>query len=79
MTVRAKRSDKLRAFLIVEFVLVLIALVIPVTPDKTGAPFVFPPDLPTYLKEVLIAFALGHAVMIVLAVTVWMYVRIKNS
>lgn len=73
MNVRSTGSTRLKAFLVIEVVMGLIALVVPVTPSKTGAPFVLPPDIASYFQRVLLCFLLGNGILIVLAAAVWLY------
>ncbi len=66
----------------VEFFALLIGLVMPVTPSKTGSDFsmaeLFFRD-PSYLQEVMVYFALTNALLGLLALIVWVGVRIESS
>lgn len=63
-----------KALALVELVLVMIALVLPVTPSKTGPPGIPLPDtLGAYVQDVLLSFVLGHVVLVVFAVVAWGY------
>ena len=73
MNTASDRWIKLKIFLVLELVMVLIAFVLPITPSKTGAPFAWPPDLITYLHRVVESFLLGNGLVLVLAGLVWVY------
>jgi hypothetical protein len=70
---------KLKAFAVIETVLFLIALVMPVTPSKTGRPFEWPATWSEYFEEVLLAFALGHLVALIIFIGGWIYIRRRGE
>ena len=60
--------------MVIEFFALLIALVLPVTPKKgTGDLINLPPDAVSYFQSVLVSFALGNGVLLVIAATIWVY------
>ena len=85
MSGEGSRFTPLIVFLLVEFVVFVIALLMPVTPSKTGsdgslADHFF--EEPTYLQEVLVYFVFGHAVLAVMALVgliLWKRERSRSS
>lgn len=75
---RRDTPDRLVAVLLAEAVALLIALVTPITPSKTGSTW-SPAELffaqPSYLKEVLASFVLVNLLLGVLGLIVWIAVR----
>ena len=71
-------NDVLRGILAVEGIALGIALVMPVTPSKTGSTWT-PADAfwedPSYLQEVAVAFVVVNGLMAVIALFGWVYVR----
>ncbi len=63
---RGRRSDWLAVFLLAEGTALLIALVVPITPGKTGDPWT-PADVlftdPSYIVEVATSFVLLNLIM----------------
>lgn len=66
---------KIKALLIIEAVALMIALVLPVTPSKTGKPIRWPATWGDYLQDVLLSFLLVNAVLIVIFVVGWLWIR----
>jgi len=66
---------KLKAFAFVEAVGLLISLVIPVTPSKTGKEFKWPESWGAYFDEVLLAFLVLNGLFVVLFIVGWIYVK----
>ncbi len=68
--------------LIIEFIALLIALALPITPSKTGGDndlakyFI---EDPTYLEKVLVAFIVTNLLIGVIAVVAYVYHRISQS
>ena len=67
------RWFKLKMFAIAEALIVAIALVLPITPSKTGRPFKWPSTWGEYFDEFLFALVLGHCLFLVLFVIGWIY------
>ena len=69
-------------FVLAEFVALLIGLVMPVTPSKTGTSDWSPAELlfaePSYLQEVAVDFVLANLVMVVLGALLVGWVRISD-
>jgi hypothetical protein len=63
---------------IAEAVALLIALIMPFTPSRTGSTWspaeLFTPD-PSYLPQVLANFAMIHAIYLVFGVPIWLSIR----
>jgi len=59
----------------IEIVNLLIALVIPVTPSKTGKPFHWPATWSEYLWEVLVAFLLTNILLAVIFLAGWIFIK----
>ena len=77
MTEPRKMPDWLVALLVIEFVAVLIGLVTPITPSKTGSKRDFAELFfadPNYLQKALIDFVFVNILLGVIAVVVWIYV-----
>lgn len=76
---RMSRKDVLVAVGLAEFTALLIALVTPFTPSKTGGGPLTVGDLlfddPSYLHHVVVGFLLVNAVMGVLALVCWVWIR----
>lgn len=66
---------KLKAFVVVEIVTFAIALVLPISPSKTGKPFKWPATWGDYFEDVALSFALGNIVLLLIVVVGWIYVR----
>ena len=68
------RRDRLVGVAALEFLLLCIALVMPVTPSKTGSDWSFAhlfwPD-PSYLQQVAVGFVVGHILLAVIALVAW--------
>lgn len=75
MSSESKIWLRLKIFAGVEVVAFLIALAIPVTPSKTGKPFHWPASWGQYFNEVLLAFLLGNALLLLIFVVSWIYFR----
>lgn len=66
----------------IQVVVLVIALIMPITPSKTGsdggfADFFF--DAPTYLQEVAVNFVATNLLVGVLAIGSWIYLRRSRS
>jgi hypothetical protein len=66
---------------VIEGVALMIGLVMPVTPSKTGsdwsmAQLVFPE--PSYLQEVLVYFVLTNLLIVAFVGTLWLFVRLEQ-
>lgn len=65
-----------------QFIAVLIALVMPVTPGKTGSTW-SPAELykadPTYFDKVLAAYVVVNAMFVVLGVMVWIVSKFDRA
>jgi hypothetical protein len=66
----------LKILLLVEAIALVIALVVPLTPSKTGGDvrlgkYFFAE--PTYLHEVLVGFVLVNGIIMVFAIAFWIY------
>jgi len=66
---------KIKAFLVIEAVALMIALVLPVTPSKTGKPIKWPATWGDYFQDVLLSFLLGNAVLLMIFVVGWLWIR----
>ena len=79
---RSGPSDRLVAVLAIEGTALLIALVTPVTPSKTGSTW-SPADFffadPSYLQEVLASFVVVNLMIGALGLVAWIAVRRDRS
>ena len=66
---------KIKAFVFVEAVALVVALVLPVTPSKSGKPVKWPPTWSDYFQDVLLSFVLVNALLLLLFVAGWVYAR----
>jgi hypothetical protein len=77
-TEREQQGTRWKSLLIVEWIALLIALAMPITPSKTGGDFSFA-DLffedPNYFQEVLVYFLVGNLLLGVLALIVMIVIR----
>jgi len=68
--------------LVLEVIAVLIALVEPVTPSKTGSKWspaqIFTAD-PSYVEKVLVSFVAVNLLFAILAILVWVVGRLGRS
>lgn len=75
---RSPLPDRLVGLLTVETIALAIALVMPLTPSRTGSTWSFAhlywPE-PTYLQKVFATFLVGNALFALLGVVVWLLVR----
>ena len=75
----ASTRDKWKAIAAIELMAVMIALVLPVTPSKTGPPGIpWPESLSDYFADVLLAFVLINGVYLMLALIIWGYSAAKG-
>jgi hypothetical protein len=78
MTDESRQISGWQVFLLIEFAVLLIALLMPVTPSKTGSDWtpaaLFFPD-PNYWQEVLVYFAFTNIMVGILAVVVMLWWR----
>ena len=69
--------------LMIEGFLLLVALVLPVMPSKTGGSTWSPAELiwpdPSYLQDVAASFVLGHVLLAVIAVAGWIALRLSGE
>lgn len=77
-----ERRDRLVAVFLVEAMALMIALVTPITPSKTGSQWsaaeLIDPD-PSYPLEVLVYFVLTNALFGVLGLAVYLYARLGKD
>ena len=79
MSRRATWRERLVLLAGLEAIAVLIALVLPITPSKTGPPGIpWPDSLGSYLADVLLAFGVVNAIFLALALVVWAYSRVQG-
>lgn len=73
MSFRSTLWPKLKVFAAIEVVLLLIALVVPITPSKTGSSPALPATVADYAESVLLCFVLGNAIVavVLLVAGVW--------
>ena len=78
MNSRATGWIKLKIFIVVEFICVLIALILPVTPQKGSGNLDLPPDVASYFQSVVVGFVMGNGILVAIAVTAGIYWFIKG-
>ncbi len=78
MNSRATGWIKLKIFIVVEFICVLIALILPVTPKKGSGNLDLPPDVASYFQSVVVGFVMLNGVLVAIAVTAGIYWCIKG-
>lgn len=82
MNTRKDRFTAVHAFLLIEFVALLIGVAMAITPSKTGsdssiADYFF--DEPTFLQEFAINFLFTNAILLVLAIGFWSWSKLKRE
>mgnify|MGYP001821379938 CR=1 FL=1 len=78
----AGSHGRARAALVVEGMALMIALVTPITPSKTGSkwrPGSLLSEDPTYLLDVLASFLMVNALILVIGVAVWITAKSSGS
>ena len=76
-------SDRWKIFFLIEIILLLISMIMPITPSKTGSStklaewFI---NNPSYFEEVFFNFLFGNIIVIILAVIylIWSRITKKN-
>lgn len=78
---KQRTIERLRGLAAVEAIALLIALAMPLTPSRTGSDH-RPGDLllqdAGYLEHVLVGFLLVHAILLVMAVAVWVVMVVSE-
>lgn len=79
---RSRLPDWLVAVVLVEATALLIALVTPITPSKTGSQWT-PADIfsadPSYLEKVLASFVVVNVMIAIIGVLAWIFIRRDRS
>lgn len=74
--------ERLTAVLVVEVIALLIALVEPLTPSKTGSKWspaeLFTAD-PGYLEKVLASFIVVNLIIAILGIVAWIVSKVQKS
>jgi hypothetical protein len=79
---KLKISDRWKIFFLIEMILLLIAMVMPITPSKTGSStsladrFI---ENPSYFEEVFFHLIFGNVIVIILAVVILIWLRITKK
>ena len=73
-----------QAYLLIEIVLIIIALIIPISPSKTGSDSSLADwfsDNPSYLEKVFFNFLLLHLLVLLIFIIyfLWKFFRSKND
>ena len=79
---KLKLSDRWKIFLLIEIILLLIAMVMPITPSKTGSSTNLADrffENPSYFEEVFFYLIFGNVIAIILAVVFLIWSRITNK
>ena len=82
MSRKIKLSDRWKIFFLIEMILLLIAMVMPITPSKTGSStnladrFI---ENPSYFEEVFFYLIFGNVIAIILAVAFVIWLRITKK
>ena len=79
---RASGLDRAKGVLAIEAFALLVALVTPVTPSKTGSRWT-PGELisadPSYLEDVVVSFLMVNGLLLVIGLAVWITARLGRS
>ena len=79
---KLKPSERWQIFIGIEIILLIISMIMPITPSKTGAStklaewFI---QNPSYIQEVLFYFIFGNIIVIILAVVFLFWLRITKK
>jgi len=79
---KLKLSDRWKIFFLIEMILLLISMVMPITPSKTGsstnlaARFI---ENPSYLEEVFFYLVFGNVIVLILTVVFLIWLRITKK
>jgi hypothetical protein len=81
---KLKLSDRWKIFFLIEMILLLIAMVMPITPSKTGSTtkladrFI---ENPSYFEEVFFYLIFGNVIVLILAVffLIWLMITKKQG
>jgi hypothetical protein len=69
----------LKAFIAIELAALVMSLAIVLLPQRGSGELIdIPPDFGSYLRGALIAFGLLNAILIVLAMVVWLVSRLEH-
>ena len=75
-------GDRLTGIFVLEAIALGIAIAAPITPSKTGSTWspaeLLTPD-PSYLYKVLASFVTVNIIIAVLAIAVWLTVKVGNT
>jgi hypothetical protein len=75
-------GDRLTGIVVLEVIALAIALAAPITPSKTGSTWspaeLVTPD-PNYVQKVLASFVVVNVIIAVLAIVVWLTVKVGSK
>ena len=77
-----KPSDRWKIFFLIEMILLLISMVMPITPSKTGSTAKLAEWFiknPSYFEEVIFYLVFGNVIVILLAVVFLIWLRITKK
>lgn len=79
---KLKLSDRWQIFILIEIIILIISMIMPITPSKTGSStkladwFI---QNPSYFEEVLFYFIFGNVIVVILAVVFLIWLRITKK
>jgi len=82
MVSKLKLSSRWQIFFLIEIILLIISMIMPITPSKTGSTtkladwFI---QNPSYFEEVLFYFIFENVIAIILAVVFFIWLRITKK
>lgn len=80
MPSRPSMLEKLKVFVVVEFLAIAMSLALALMPRRGSGEFIdLPPDAISYLREVLVCFGLVNGIMLAVALAAWLYGSANRS
>ena len=79
---KLKLSNRWQIFFLIEIILLIISMIMPITPSKTGSDTKLAEWFiknPSYFEEVLFYFIFGNIIVIILAVVFLFWLRITKK
>ncbi|MBA7547131.1 hypothetical protein ES705_39533 [subsurface metagenome] len=82
MDKKFKLSNRWQIFFLIEIILLIISMIMPITPSKTGSSTKLADWFiknPSYLEEVFFYLVFGNVIVIILAVVFLIWLRITKK
>jgi hypothetical protein len=82
MSRKLKLSDRWQIFFLIEIILLIISMIMPITPSKTGSSTKLADWFiknPSYFEEILFYFIFGNVIVVILGVVFIIWLRITKK